>query len=224
MRGRHYSPAWHCYLRVICRFVGGFGKQRWFMKLKATTTCLICTGLMTACSGGGGGGDAIPQQASQLTLGTTPLSIQCGMPSGGSDVGIATVTFTVSNWATQTDLYFNAFGETGVVSDVTFRKDPNASVVTASVSCEPPWWLGDGTFDDSLLFVVSTDAAGNNQITDSPINIPVACTVSGPTISSISPYVVEAGGPSFTLPSTGLASQHCHLICSWVVPSCRPPC
>jgi hypothetical protein len=178
---------------------------------------LLCTyaaiTLSLACGGGGGGGgNQDPQEASQLSLTATPNTIQGTLASNESGVGIATVTLSVANWQSQTNLYFNAYDTTGAIQDLTFTQA--ASTVTAAISCAP-WWLGEGTSTDSLVFAVSTDAEGKNQITGSPISIPISIAVTGPTISSISPNIVESGCPSFTLAVNGTGLSVPGMVVRW---------
>jgi hypothetical protein len=158
--------------------------------------------VIIGCSGGSKSGPA-PQQASQLTLVATPNPI---VFASSSDLAgpVTTVGLMIANWESQTELYFSAYSATGIVDDVTFYTPDDSTEVTTTVSFQSAWWLGLGTYSDTLRFVVSTDQAGNDQISGSPLDVPVTYNVGGvANITSISPSAVVAGGPSFSLTLNG---------------------
>jgi hypothetical protein len=168
---------------------------------------VICFGLMVSCGGGGGGGISSvepAQPASQLSLTYSPNSIvnNVGTQSNWSPVN-PWVYLTIANWEPQTELYFNAYGISGLVDDVVFSNGSDPNSVIAVASFPDSWWLGSGTYTDSLTFSVSTDEQGLDQIKGSPVQVPVTYTVSGPAITSVAPMSVVAGGPAFTLTVTG---------------------
>lgn len=155
---------------------------------------------MLACSGGGGGGSSAPLPS----MSVTPASLSVSGDVNGSAPS-ATVTINLSA-AYAGDLYLYWDNQN---SSVTTNCAVTGSTATsAQVTCyfNDPSALGVGTYTDTITLGVASNAAGTDNVPNSPCRIPVTYTVSPAAtfaLTSISPVSAPADGPGFTLTVNG---------------------
>jgi hypothetical protein len=163
--------------------------------------------LLISCSGGGGGaGTTAPAPLPPPSLSITPNPIVEYSTTDQTNVGLQ-VSMSVDKWPVGTTLYFQAISSIHGIGDIHYTSISNGTTgatVFLSLTFRNPWAIGEGVYTDTLTIKVSTDASGSNQIQNSPQVVPVTFNVAGPSVLSISPNAVTAGGPDFTVTVTGM--------------------
>jgi len=161
--------------------------------------CMAGMALLLAC--GGGGGSSSDGPAPSLSVSTHEITASARTDSWYSPT--ATVDLSFANIPPEGLYYGYASTSNGIESITDWQYDDHT--IRLEVTFKNSMTLGVGTFLDEILVAGATDAAGNNQIANSPQTIHATYTVQYPptSIVSLNPTSAYAGGPAFTLNLSG---------------------
>ncbi len=166
------------------------------MSLKSWASGLVVAALVAGCGGDGGSS-------------STPVSISITPTS-------ATLSASTTDVAPTTTLSLSTLegpqGRLTVVTTNGSKGYANASFngTAVVVTGESPASLAAGTYQDSITVKVCYDAQCAQQVTNSPLTVPVSYTVTQgnpavatPAITGLSPTSVSVGSGAFTLTVSG---------------------
>lgn len=165
----------------------------------ATLAALLAA--LSACGGGGGGGSSNPP----ATLEASPSVVTVS----------AAVTDAAPTVLVQVSIQSSSSGQFYIKGQVSNNGVASASsaasgtVDNVTLQFKAPASLGAGTYTDSLNLQGCYDQACTQQVSNSPLQVPITYTVTEPQpqISSLSPASATAGSAAFTLTVSGANFQ-----------------
>jgi len=175
--------------------------------MPAKVAALIFTALfIAACGGGGGGGGGGGQPTASLVVTSTTLSVSATMSDPAPTGQINTYISADPNSTTQ---YYIAgkYSDNGIA---TISGTGDGSAANYTVQFKSPASLGVGTYTDTVTVQGCYDKACTQQVQNSPqsVSVTYSVTESPPSLISLSPSAVNAGGGAFvlTLMGTGFSA------------------
>lgn len=161
------------------------------------------TVLAAACGGGGGGGGGggNPPAVATMSVSPTQIAVSASLTDAAPT---ADVTVLLSNPDPTKD-YYLAYNATDNGVDSVSMVDSQEARATARIAFKAPGLVGPGEFTDTVSLAVCLDAQCAQHIAGSPKDVTVKYTVNlaAPTLNSVSPGSVTAGGRDFTLTLIG---------------------
>lgn len=157
---------------------------------------LLALALLTAC-GGSGGSDPGPSLAAT----PNPLTVDT---DSSNDYAVGQVRLSINGTIPPQGIWLG-WGFTQDAVGMVTQASSDASGITLDIGFKPASSLALGTHADTIEVVASTDAAGTQQIQNSPLTISVICNVllPPPQFATLNPVSAFAGGPGFTLTIKG---------------------
>lgn len=165
----------------------------------ATLAALLAA--LSACGGGGGGGSSNPPATLEASPGVVTVS--------------AAVTDAAPTVLVQVSIQSSSSGQFYIKGQVSNNGVASASsaasgtVDNVTLQFKAPASLGAGTYTDSLNLQGCYDQACTQEVSNSPLQVPITYTVTEPQpqISSLSPASATAGSAAFTLTVSGANFQ-----------------
>lgn len=164
-----------------------------------TAVLWMCAAALLSCGGGSSPAASTPQVS--MSLSTNQLSVSAAY---SDPAPTATVAVNLSSVPTSS-LYIGTRTTNHTISSVSIASSAGTSAVL-SVQFVAPSTLGIGTHTDTLTIGVFYDQAGTQPIGNSPQDVAVTYAVAAlpaPTLTTLSPSSVMAGGGGFTLTALG---------------------
>jgi len=122
----------------------------------------------------------------QESMSVYPLSVAVSIPSSGT-ASPSVLTVTPLNMPSASTVYIQcSYSTQAIASAVTTINGATASI---TLTFKSPSLLGIGTFQDEVIVGATLDAAGTENVLDSPVTVPVTFTVTG------SGYALEVREP-----------------------------
>ena len=164
---------------------------------------LVCSVLLiAACGGGGGGGNAgSTSTPASLVVTSTTIAVSASMADPAPTAQINTYISTDPN-ATTKYYITGKYTENGIAS---ISGVGDGTAANYAIQFKSPTSLGVGTYTDTVTVTGCNDMACTSQVQNSPqtVSITYSVTESPPSLSSLSPATVNAGGGAFVLTAVG---------------------
>ena len=177
--GKRTGP-WQCRFLAVCGLLGALG----------------------AC-GGGGGGSGNNNPPATLQASPTAVNVSADVTSAAP---MALVQVSIQSSSSGQFYIKGAVSTNGVASASSAL---SGTVDNVTLQFKAPASLGTGTYTDTLNLQGCYDQACTQQVSNSPLQVPITYTVTEPQpqITSLSPASVTAGSPAFTLTVYGASFQ-----------------
>jgi outer membrane protein assembly factor BamB len=161
---------------------------------------LVCSMLsIAACGGGHGGGSTQPPASLVVTSTTISISAAISDPAPSALIN----TYISADPNATTKYYISGKYTDNGIASISGVGDGSAANYT--IQFKSPASLGIGTYTDTVTVTGCYDMACTSQVQNSPqtVSVTYSVTESPPSLSSVSPATVNAGGGAFVLTAIG---------------------